>query len=294
MSEQFSRRQALAMAGAAGLVAAASPAFGAPDWDKPFDVHAHMEPRTPGYGPFGTLTQMVNQHYQERLDYMDRNGIVRSAVSAGYGYRRTEGIANTRAMNDMIAGLVAKNPQRLPVGIGVVQVSDGDLSLRELERMAKELKLRGVGWHHADEGAYIDNPFMRPLLRQVQALGLIPFIHVREREYENWWRLDVLAGEFPDLTIVAMSGITTTDDREHGVDIMKRRKNLLMDTAPAIYGGDQFLPDLVKRVGADRVLFGTDSNPTLTLEVIRRSSLSDEDKKKILSGNTAKLFGQPA
>jgi hypothetical protein len=82
MSEQFSRRQALAMAGAAGLVAAASPAFGAPDWDKPFDVHAHMEPRTPGYGPFGTLTQMVNQHYQERLDYMDRNGIVRSAVSA--------------------------------------------------------------------------------------------------------------------------------------------------------------------------------------------------------------------
>ena len=294
MSEQFSRRQALAMAGAAGLVAAASPALGAADWDKPFDVHAHMEPGTPDYAPFGTLTQMVNQHYQERLDYMDRNGIVRSAVSAGYRYRRGEGIVNTRAMNDMIAGLVAKNPQRLPVGIGVVQVSDGDLSLRELERMAKELKLRGVGWHHADEGAYIDNPFMRPLLRQVQALGLIPFIHVREREYENWWRLDVLAGEFPDLTFVAMSGITTTDDREHGVDIMKRRKNLLMDTAPAIYGGDQFLPDLVKRVGADRVLFGTDSNPTLTLEVIRRSSLSDEDKKKILSGNTAKLFGQPA
>jgi predicted TIM-barrel fold metal-dependent hydrolase len=75
---------------------------------------------------------------------------------------------------------------------------------------------------------------------------------------------------------------------------MQRRKNILMDTAPAIYGGDQFLQNLVRRIGADRMLFGTDSNPTLTLEVIRRSALSDADKKQILSGNTAKLFGLPA
>ena len=294
MDTLISRRQVLTAAGLAGMAAAAPRAFAAPAWDTPFDVHAHMEPGTPDYAPFGTLAQMINQHYDERLQYMDRNGILRSAVSAGYRYRRAEGIANTRAMNDMIAGLVAKNPQRFPVGIGVVQVSDGDASLRELERMARDLKLRGVGWHHADEGAYIDNAFMRPLLRQVQALGLIPFIHVREREYEAWWRLDVLAGEFPGLTFVAMSGITTTDDREHGVEIMQRRKNILMDTAPAIYGGDQFLQNLVRRIGADRMLFGTDSNPTLTLEVIRRSALSDADKKQILSGNTARLFGLPA
>jgi predicted TIM-barrel fold metal-dependent hydrolase len=282
MAEKISRRQALAGAGAIGLAAAAPAAFAAPDWDKPIDLHMHVEPGTPDYAPFGTTEQMVMQNYASRLAYMDRLGITKAIVSAGYRYR---------AMNDMIAAFVAKNPARFPAGIGVVEVKDGDASLKELERMAKDLKLRGVGWHHGDGGVYIDNPYMRPLLKQTQALGLIPFIHVREKEFEAWWRLEVLLEEFPDMTFVAMSGLVTTDDREHAMQVCRRRKNLLVDTAPALYGGDQFFPTFVKAVGAERVLFGSDNAPTLTLEVIRRSALSDHDKALVLSGNTAKLFG---
>lgn len=291
MAENISRRQALVGAGAVGLAAAAPAAFAAPDWDKPIDLHMHVEPGTPDYAPFGTTEQMVMQNYASRLAYMDRLGITKAIVSAGYRYRRAEGIANTRAMNDMIAAFVAKNPARFPAGIGVVEVKDGDASLKELERMAKDLKLRGVGWHHGDGGVYIDNPYMRPLLKQTQALGLIPFIHVREKEFEAWWRLEVLLEEFPDMTFVAMSGLVTTDDRDHAIQVCRRRKNVLVDTAPALYGGDQFFPSFVKAVGAERVLYGSDNAPTLTLEVIRRSALSDHDKALVLSGNTAKLFG---
>jgi predicted TIM-barrel fold metal-dependent hydrolase len=132
---------------------------------------------------------------------------------------------------------------------------------------------------------------MRPILKQVQALNLIPFIHVREREYEAWWRLEVLAEEFPDLTFVALSGVTTTDDRTHAMAVAKRRKNLLIDTGPALYGGERALEALVKSVGAERVLFGSDDQPTLTLQVIRNSQLADHDKRLVLSGNTARLFG---
>jgi predicted TIM-barrel fold metal-dependent hydrolase len=294
MDNKISRRAAIKAVGALGLAAAAPKTFAAADWDKPIDIHVHLEPRTNDFAPFGTTDAMVAQHYEERIRYMDRYGIAKSIVSAGYRYRRTEGIGDTRAMNDMIAGLVAKHPDRFPVGIGVVEVQHGEASLRELERMAKDLKLRGVGWHHADSGTVIDHPFMRPLLKQVQALNLIPFIHTREKEYEAWWRLEVLAEEFPDLTFVAMSGVSTTDDRGHAMAIAKRRKNIVMDTAPVFYGGERFIGDFIKSVGAERLLFGSDDQPTLTLQVIRNSSLSDHEKQLILSGNANRLFGLKA
>jgi predicted TIM-barrel fold metal-dependent hydrolase len=291
MNKKISRREAIAGVGALGLMAAAPASMAVADVDKPIDIHVHVEPGTSNFAPFGTVDEMIAQHYEERIKYMDRNGIARSVLSAGYRYRRTEGIGNTRAMNDMIAGFVAKHSDRFPVGVGVVEVQHGEASLRELERMAKDLKLRGVGWHHADSGVYIDNPYMRPLLKQVQAMKLIPFIHVREKEYEAWWRLEVLAEEFPDLTFVALSGVATTDDRSHAIAIAKRRKNILIDTAPAFYGGERFLEEMVKTIGAERLLFGSDNQPTLTLQVIRNSQLPERDKQLILSGNTAKLFG---
>ncbi len=291
MGQKISRRQALMNVGAAGLIAAAPPSFATSDRDHPIDIHVHVEPRTTDYAPLDTVEKMVAQHYGELLKYMQQSGAAKIVPSAGYRYRRTEGIVDTRAMNDMIAGLVAKDSERFPAGIGVVEVQHGEASLRELERMAKNLKLRGVGWHHADDGVIIDAPFMRPILKQVQALNMIPFIHVREKEYEAWWRLEVLAEEFPDLTFVAMSGLATTDDRTHAMVIGRRHKNILVDTGPALYGGEHALQDLVQAIGAERVLYGSDDNPTLTLQVIRNSALSDREKQLILSGNATRLFG---
>ena len=297
MNQKLSRRQALQGVGAVGLMAAAPASFAAaalPDWDRPIDIHMHVEPRTSNYAPFGTREQMVDQHYDELLHYMDRNGIAKIIPSAGYRYRRTEGIVDTRAMNDMIAGLVAKNTARFPAGIGTVEVQHGEASLQELERMSHELKLKAVGWHHADDGTVIDHPFMRPILKQVQALNMIPFIHTREKEYEAWWRLEVLAEEFPDLSFVAMSGLATTDDRTHAAVIGRRHKNVMVDTGPALYGGESALQELVQAIGAERVLYGSDDNTTLTLQVIRNSALSDHEKQLILSGNAARLFGLKA
>jgi predicted TIM-barrel fold metal-dependent hydrolase len=288
---RISRRLAIKGLGAAGLSAAVTSSFAAAAWDKPIDIHVHIEPHGDDFAPFGTVDEMIAQDYGPRLRYMDRHGIDRSVISTGYRYRRTEGIGNTRAMNDMIAGYVAKHTDRFPVGIGVVEVQHGEAALRELERIAKDLKLRGVGWHHVDGGVPIDHPFMRPILKQVQALKLIPFIHVREREYEAWWRLEVLAQEFPDMTFVALSGTVTTDDRTHGMHVARRCKNVLLDTGPAFYGGERALSDFVKEVGAERLLFGSNNQPTLTLQVVRNSDIPERDKQLILSGNTARLFG---
>jgi predicted TIM-barrel fold metal-dependent hydrolase len=193
-------------------------------------------------------------------------------------------------MNDLVANYIAKHSDRFPVALGTVQLSDGEASLVELERMAKDLKFRGVIWHHGYTGFNIDHPFMRPLLRQARDLKLIPFIHCRQPEHEALWRLEILAEEFPDMTFVALDTFTTGDDREHAAQILQRRKNILCDTGACVYNGERTIETFVKRFGAERLLVGSDGNPSLNLQIVRNAQLSPQEKQMVLSGNARKLL----
>jgi predicted TIM-barrel fold metal-dependent hydrolase len=45
-------------------------------------------------------------------------------------------------------------------------------------------------------------------------------------------------------------------------------------------------------VGADRVVFGTDSSMTACVGKMRGADLSEQDKEKILGGNMTRLLGR--
>jgi predicted TIM-barrel fold metal-dependent hydrolase len=256
-----------------------------------FDIHAHFDPPEENFSDFGSAEDAIAKDYSKRVAYMDRNGIEQSALSTGFIYGRPEGIVSTRKVNDLVATYVAKHPDRFPAGLGTVQVSDGDASLRELERMAKDLKFRGVIWHHGACGFPANHPFMRPLLRQAREVKLIPFIHGRQKEAESLWRLEAIAEEFPDMTFVALDTFTSAEDHEHATRILRRRNNILCDTGSCVYGGERSIESFVNRFGAERLLLGTDGEAALNLQVVRNAQLSPKEKQMVLSGNARNLLG---
>ncbi len=255
-----------------------------------FDIHQHFDPPEQNFSDFGSAEDAIAKDYARRVAYMDRNGIEQAALSAGFIYGRPEGIVSTRKVNDLVAACVAKHSDRLPAALGTVQLSDGEASLRELERMAKDLKFRGVIWHHGACGFPVDHPFMRPLLRQARELKLIPFIHGRQKEAESLWRLEVVAEEFPDMTFVALDTFTSSEDRDHGARILRRRSNILCDTGSCVYGGERSIESFARSFGAERLLLGTDGEAALNLQIVRNAQLSPEEKQLILSSNAKKLL----
>jgi predicted TIM-barrel fold metal-dependent hydrolase len=296
MDRDISRRQLIGSVAGAAAVAIASPAASPqsssahPSTERVFDIHAHFDPPSENFSDFGSPDEVIARDYAQRVKYLDRNGIEQSVLTTGFTYRRTEGVASTRKMNDLVASYVAKHSDRFPVGLGTVQLSDGEASLLELERMAKDLKFRGVIWHHGYTGFNIDHPFMRPLVRQARDLKLIPFIHCRQPEHEALWRLEILAEEFPDVTFVALDTFTTGDDRDHAAQILQRRKNILCDTGACVYNGERTIENFVKRFGAERLLLGADGGASLNLQVVRNAQISPQEKQMVLSGNGRKLF----
>lgn len=260
-----------------------------------FDIHHHLGSLNGGSLQEGEGWQ--ERDYANRVRIMEGNGVTMSAILAATGYIQADGIKDTMRSNDMVAAYRQRDPKRFPVACGTVEPLHGARSLAELERMKHELRLNGVVWHNRFQGVAVDHQLMRPLLKKVSELGLVPMIHTNaESNLEAVWRLERLALEFPGLTLVSMDALTTNTNSQLALDIAKRTSNILFDTAHV--RSSAYVRQFVEAVGSHRLIFGSlfYSHPAsyehcATLEEVKAAKISEGDKANILSLNAKKLFG---
>ena len=259
-----------------------------------FDIHHHL-----GSLNGGSLQEeegWQDRDYANRVRIMDANGVTLSAVLAATGYIQAEGIKDTMRCNDTVAAYRMRDPKRFAAACGTVEPLHGARSLGELERIKHELHLEGVVWHNRFQGVAVDHQLMRPLLKKVSQLGLVPLVHTNaESNMEAVWRLERLALEFPDLTFVAMDALTTNANSQLALDIAKRTLNILFDTSHV--RGSRYIRQFVETVGSQRLVFGSlfysyppSYQHCATLGEIKEAQLSDADRQNILSLNAKRLF----
>jgi predicted TIM-barrel fold metal-dependent hydrolase len=259
-----------------------------------FDIHHHLGSLTGG--SLQTEPGWQDRDYDHRVRIMQANGVTMAAILAATGYIQADGIKDTMRSNDTVAAYRGRDSKRFPVASGTVEPLHGARSLDELERMKHVLHLDGVVWHNRFQGVAIDHRLMRPLLKKVSELGLVPLIHTNaESNMEAVWRLERLALEFPELTFVAMDALTTNVNSQLALDIAKRTPNILFDTAHVRSSG--FIRQFVETVGSRRLVFGSlfysyppSYERCATLEEITEAKISDEDRANILALNAKRLF----
>src|SRR5512132_2014337 len=254
-----------------------------------FDIHHHLGSLTGG--SLQEEAGWQDRDYNNRVRIMQANGVTMSASLAATGYIQADGIKDTMRSNDTVAAYRKRDPKRFPVACGTVEPLHGARSLGELERMKDELHLEGVVWHNRFQGVAVDHELMRPLLKKFRELGLVPLVHTNaESNLEAVWRLERLALEFPDMTFVSMDALTTNVNSQVALDIAKRTRNILFDTAHV--RGGRYVRQFVEAVGSERLIFGSlfYSHPAsydhcVSLEEINSAKISDADKANILAGN---------
>jgi hypothetical protein len=258
------------------------------------DIHHHLGSLSGGSLQEGAGWE--ERDYANRVRIMEANGVTQAAILAATGYIQADGIKDTMRSNDTVAAYRSRDPKRFPVACGTVEPLHGTRSLDELERMKNQLGLEGVVWHHRFQGMAIDHQLMRPLLRKVSRLGLVPLIHTNaESNLEAVWRLERLAVEFPELTFLSMDALTTNTNSQLALDIAKRTPNILFDTAHV--RGSAYVKNFVESVGSHRLVFGSlfYSHPAsyehcATLEEVKGAHIGKTDMANILALNAKKLF----
>ena len=267
-----------------------------------FDCHHHVgdvRAFMPHMGDEDAPTdgEALAEERAARVRIMDAGGVHQAAVIPGHAYPRTNGVADTIALNDRIAGYRDAQPDRFPVAIGIVEPIFEEACLPELDRCARDLGLVGISFHTRFQGVSMDSPWVARYVERVVELGMVPVLHaMTESSDEALWKTAEIATAFPDTPMLVLDAFSSFEGTREAFVIAQRCPNLLWDTSLS-YNFD-FLEQFAQQHGAHRVVFGTDLySPPLGRRIshlipqILESGLSDADTALVLGGNARRLFG---
>ena len=268
----------------------------------------------------------------ERIDRMDAMGVDMQVLSSSlvqqltYWAEPLESLRLERMLNDRMAAVVAANPRRL-IGLGGVPLAAPALAVAELTRCMTELGLAGVGISTTAGDMELGDAALRPFWEKAEELGAVVFIHPAGNtgtRFAKWYLWNSIGQSFEEAMAIASlfyEGILDAFPRlkiciSHGGGYMpyymgriarnyveKPATRVNMKNSPAEYlrmlyfdscvYETEVLEALVKRVGADRVVLGSDYpvGEPKPVEFVESCALTAEENAKIVRENAARLFG---
>jgi len=114
-----------------------------------------------------------------RLADMDENGIDTQVLCMASGlepFDRAEGTAVSRTLNDGLARIIRKRPDRF-AGLAALAPQDPAGAARELERSVKELGLKGAKLNSHARGETYDDPKFWVIFETAQKLDVPIYLH---------------------------------------------------------------------------------------------------------------------
>jgi len=226
---------------------------------------------------------------------MDKNHIQKAVVMAFPGL----------LSNEFLAELIKQHPKRLIGFASVPNPKKTDEAIKILKKAVRELGLRGLKLHPDCHRCSPADPEVRPLMECAADLDIPVLIHsfaggmIRGcYEHNLPQNIDMLKSYVPGLkAIVAhIAGPRFLDlltiGQIPGVFVETSWGLALISN---LFGND-FLTQFIRNVGIDKFVFGSDWSGTPhpatkdQLDLIQNLNLTEEEKRKILGENIAKIL----
>lgn len=267
-----------------------------------------------------------------RLERMDADGVDIQVLSASNVSQPTlwapagDALVMERKLNDAIAETVARHPARFR-GLGGVPMQDTRLAVSELGRCVNDLGLAGVQISSHAGGSELGAQANWPFWEKAEELGAFVFIHpsgMTDRRYGPWQTWATLGQVFEEAMAMTSLMFEGVMDRFEDLNICiahgggflpfnPGRLQRMVTDMPSWAAGmkhppshylkcffydsgvlfPDILADLVGRVGAERILFGSDFPFVLDAPrnfVGAAPGLDEAEREAIIHGNAARLL----
>jgi aminocarboxymuconate-semialdehyde decarboxylase len=272
---------------------------------------------------------------EARLKEMDKDDVqiqVLSTIPVLFNYwaEPKDGLETSKFFNDHIAETVEKNKNRF-IGIGTVPLQDVYLTVQEMERCVKELKMHGLEIGTNVNGKNLSEKEFFPFYEAAEKLDCVLFVHpwemMGEKDMQQYW-LPWLVGmpaetsraicsmifggvfeKFPKLRVAFAHGggsfPFTIGRIEHGFHVRSDLTAVDNNVSPRNYLGKFWLDSLVhdvdalhyliKLVGDEKVCLGTDYpfplGESKPGKLIEEMAFNKEVKEKLFYKNARVWLG---
>lgn len=201
--------------------------------------------------------------------------------------------AQVRSINEFIKNTVEKYSDKM-YGLGTLHPESDDLK-GDVENIV-ELGLLGVKLHPDIQQFKLDDYRCLKIYELCEKHNLPMLIHTGDSRYDysNPNRLIPILDIYDKLIIVG-AHFGGWSMWEKASELLYEKPNFLVDCSSSFYAlDDEKIMEIIRRYGADKVLFGADYpmwNPKDEIERLNSLPLTDEEKEKIFSLNAMRVFG---
>ena len=251
------------------------------------DAHVHFGPAFQRYtDPMRPLFPMATE--SDLLRFLDREHIDMAVIVPPRWFGGTLFDPNYEAANRAISATVRKHPDRV-IGYGRVNPNWASNAVAEARRCLTDFGLKGLKLDPEWESFFPTNEeLVHPLMDLALKHNVPVMFHTGYFPAEPALLIE-LALAYPRLQIVMghMGGRLTSD----AVIAAKKAPNLFLEASGNIY----YLADTIKAVGAERILFGSNTPfdfAKLHVEKLEKTpGVSTREKELIFFENAARLHG---
>ncbi len=250
-----------------------------------FDAHAHLA--DDGCMGVGQCALAYNDA-AGLIGTMDRLGIDKCLASSWGGI-----LLGDRAGNDVMLAAAERYPGRI-IPYGTLNPNYPELFEEEFERVFASGRVKGFKPYPPRQQYPLDGERNKPLLQWAQERGAPVLCHCGlGGNAITPGQVDKLAEQYPGANFLFAHVGQSYAVAEKCVEVCKQHSNVYCEiTYTAITYG--LIEYLVREVGAEKVLFGTDCvmrDAAPQLGWVGWARISLEDKRKILGGNMGRLLG---
>ncbi len=236
--------------------------------------------------------------FEDFLTEMTQAGVSRAVLHAEYSFGDAE------LLNKTVAEKVQAHPDKL-IGFAGIDPPSSQDPVADLDRYVTRWGMKGLNLQPWVQGWYANDKRFYPLYSYCQRAGIPVAIHAslnfalhRRMDYSRPLYLDEIAGDFPNLTIVANHGGWPWVNEM--VAVAWKRPNVYLEigaVSPKYIarpgtGWELFLT-YGNSVLQDQILFATDSliPHDRAVREVDQLPLKDEVKEKLLYRNAVRVLG---
>lgn len=207
--------------------------------------------------------------------YMQRNNIDTGIVF----HQDNQMVRESIAQQPNVFGLYWANPKQ-------------EGALEEAREYLQLPQFRGIKLHPLLDGYHPNEPFVWPFIELLIEHDLPVLIHCGTPIFTLPWSIEELVREFPEgKFVLGHMGHTNIVYIDGAIDVASRNSNVWLETSGMPMSSK--IAEAVRRVGRDRVMYGSDApfhEPKVEQLKVELSGLSEEDLAHVMHHTAKSLF----
>ncbi|PZG22655.1 amidohydrolase family protein [Nonomuraea aridisoli] len=242
------------------------------------DAHAHAGPYSVFFIPDPDAAGM--------LRVMDRCGVAHAVLSSHLAIQ-----LDAAAGNAATAAIVGQAPDRFSGYLTVNPWQDPD---GELARWGDDPRFVGIKLHPDLHDYPLTGARYAPVWEFAAASRFPVLTHTYSGSpYNDLRHVDEVAARHPGVTLLAGHSGVTPLGIDQSIEVAKRHERVILEVCGSYNSGADIVR-MVREVGADRVVYGSDFpfiDLRMSLGRILFSQLTDEERAAVLGGTVTGLLG---